>query len=454
MNDIQQAVTIMTLSTKFTQNKILIFDIIFSSILTFFLIFFLINIFFINKMIKSYQKKSDRKTLFILTLGSFEAIQKKGVSHLILERDENGYFDHVYSIYLFSNKKRQIILNERHTVLEYGGNYDAIKKFGLTYTSIILTYFESFPKIFKMVNSEQKCIIRSLDPYINGLYVFFLGNLTGVPYCVSIHTDYYKIYEINKGAAPMLLGSVKLTKILERFVLSHTPMVLPIRQYLMQCAIRNGAKPECIRLIPHGVDILKFERNSKEQLIKDLGFEGKKLIVFAGRLSKENYVEDIIKSAKNVVIDYPNTIFLLIGDGREKNRLSELIHEYHLEKNVLLMGFLPYEKVIDIRSIADVNLCLMGGFSLIEAGLSGNPVIAYDVEWHYELVKNGETGFLLKEGDIATLTNSIITLLNNPELGKKLGAKMKAVVVKRHPLDNTSKIKIHCYEELFKIKWL
>jgi len=34
----------------------------------------------------------------------------------------------------------------------------------------------------------------------------------------------------------------------------------------------------------------------------------------------------------------------------------------------------------------------MGGFSLIEAGAAGNPMIAYDVEWHYELVEIIVTG--------------------------------------------------------------
>ena len=443
----------MILQTKFTQIIVLIFDIIISSIITLFFILFLINIFFINKIIKPRQKKSDRKILFMLTLGSFEAIQKKGISHMILERDENGYFDHVYSIYLFSNNNTHIKINDRHTILEFGENYNLIKKYGLIYTSIILTYFNSFPKIYKMVNSEQNCIIRTLDPYINGLYGFFVGNLTGVPYCVSIHTDYYKIYENNKCSTPMLFGSVKLTKILERFVLSHTPMVLPIRDYLRQYAIRNGAIPESIRLIPHGVDILKFERKPNEQLKKDLGFNGKQLIVFAGRLSKENYVEDMIKSAKIIAKNYPNALFLLIGEGPEKSHLSKLIQKYQLEKNVFLMDFLPNEKIIEIRSIADVNLCLMGGFSLIEAGLSGNPVIAYNVEWHYELVKNCKTGYLLNEGDIETLTDSIIALLNNPELGKMFGEKMKTLVKERHSLAATTKIKIDCYDELFKTKW-
>jgi len=437
---------------KICQNIVLIIDVILSSFMIIIFIWCLTCFFVINRIIPSPSKKCDRRILCMLTLGIFEKMQEKGISHMFLERDENGYFDHVYSIHLFTDKNQCIQLNERHTILEFGGNYNSIKKVGFTYLSLILTFFEAFPKIYKIIIHEKKCILRATDPYINGLYVFFLGNITSVPYCISIHADFDKRYVINKNTVPIVCGSQKITKIFERFVFSHTPMVLPIRESLREYVLRYGAKPVCIRIIPHGVDISKFERIPNQQLKRDLGFEGKKIIVFAGRLTKDNYVEDIIEAAKKVVIDFPDSLFLLLGDGPEKSHLSRLIHEYQLQKNVILMGFLPNEKVIEIRSIADVNLCLMGGFSLIEAGLSGNPVISYDVEWHYELVKNGETGYLLKEGDIESLVDSIITLLKDPNSGKKMGEKMKILVKERHSILATSKIKIDCYEELLKRK--
>lgn len=439
---------------KIIRTIIFIFDVSLSSFIAFFFILFIFFIFFLNKIIPVPSKKYERRILFMLTLGVFEELQKKGVSHMFLERDENGYFDHVYSIHIFTNKDQHIKLNERHTIIEFGGKYHSIKKYGFIYLSVILTCFYSFPKIYKMVISEKNCILRATEPYIDGLFVYLLGNITGVSYCVSLHADYDKIYEINKNLIPMFFGSIKLTKMLGQFVLSHTQMVLPISNYLMQYAIRNGAAPESIRIIPHGVNISKFQRKPSVQFKNHLGFEGKKLIVYAGRLSKEKYIYDIIESAKNIVNKCPNAIFLLIGDGPEKYALSKLIQEYNLEKNVILMGFLSNENVIEIESIADVNICPLAGFSLIEAGLSGNPVIAYNVEWHSELVINGESGFLIDKGDFDTLADSIMTVFKNPELGKKMGEKMKTLIMEKHSLDITSKIKISCYEDLFKSRLL
>ena len=442
----------MTRQKKSSLIIIFVVDIIFFSIITLFFLFYLAGLSMMASIIKRHSRKSDKKYLFMLTLGIFEEIQKKGVSHMFLERDENGYFDHVYSIHLFTSKDQRIELNERHTIIEYGGKYNTVKKKGFLYLAGILTCFNAFFELYSMIISEQNCILRATDPYIDGLYILLLGKITNTPNCVSIHADFDKRYQINHNLVPIFFGSRKITKILERFVLSHTKLVLPIRESLGEYAVRNGAKPGRIRIIPHGVDILKFGKNLKEQLKKDPRFEGKKLVVFAGRLSKDNYVEDIIKAAKIVVTDYPNTLFVLIGDGPEKDQLSKLIREYNLDKHVIFTGFLPNEKVISIRSLADVNLCLMGGFSLIEAGLSGNPVIAYNVEWHYELIKNGETGYLLEEGNIDSLADSINALLMDPESGKKMGEKMKNLVTEKHSLSATSKIKIDCYEELFKTR--
>jgi glycosyltransferase involved in cell wall biosynthesis len=437
---------------KIIRKFVFIVDIWISSIIAVFLVIFVIFFFFISKLISRSQIKSNRRILFMFTLGVYEDLQKKGISHMILERDENGYFDHVYNIHLFARKDQLIKLTERHTLVEFGGYCNALKTSGFMYLSVILTCLYSIPIIYKIIISENRCVLRATDPYIDGLIVYLLGIITGTPYCVSLHADYDKIYEISSESTPMFFGSKKLTKLLGRFVLSHTPMVLPISNYLTQFAIHNGANPESIRIIPHGVNILKFQEEPDVQFRKKLGLDGRKLIVYAGRLSKEKYIYDIFKSAKKIANKYPNAIFLIIGDGPEKNALFKIIQKYNLEKNVIMMGFLPNDTVIKIESIADINLCLLAGFSLIEAGLSGNPVIAYDVEWHSELITNGESGLIIKEGDIDSLTNSIILLLNNPYLSKKMGDAMKALVTQRHSLEITSKIKINCYNEIFQSK--
>jgi glycosyltransferase involved in cell wall biosynthesis len=395
---------------------------------------------------------NSKRRLLCLVPTTLDALEAKGVAKAILERDENGYFDHVYTIHLQTPKNQTVELNDVHTVIEYGGGFENIRRYSFRILAFLLNEIAAINSIQKLIKTEHISIIRAQDPYFSGLHGLLLEKLTGVPCCISIHADYDKRYEIDKKyGATLIFGSRKLAKMLERFVLSHAKIVMPIRESLGKGAIKNGAKPETIRVIPHGIDTTKFLRNPDPDLKKEFGVEGKKLVIFAGRLSKENYVEDIVKSAAKVVKRFPDAVFLLLGDGHERESLSKLIEDLNLKDNVKLPGFQSQDKVVDFRVNADVNLCLMGGFSLIEAAVSGKPAIAYDVEWHYELIKNRETGFLIKEGDIDAVADAVVELLNHPELGKRLGENARKLAMERHSIEASSKIKIKHYEELLQI---
>lgn len=92
----------------------------------------------------------------------------------------------------------------------------------------------------------------------------------------------------------------------------------------------------------------------------------------------------------------------------------------------------------------------MGGYSLIEACAAGCPVISYDVEWHSELVKNRETGFLIKEYDIDGATEALNWLLEHPVDSETMGQRAKKLAFEHHDLKNTSAIKIRWYSELLR----
>jgi len=93
----------------------------------------------------------------------------------------------------------------------------------------------------------------------------------------------------------------------------------------------------------------------------------------------------------------------------------------------------------------------MGGYSLIEACAAGSPVVAYDVEWHSELVQTGKTGQLVREHDILGLTQAVDTLLTYPDEAKAMGATAKQWAFERHDIRKTSLVKRECYNQLLQI---
>jgi glycosyltransferase involved in cell wall biosynthesis len=85
---------------------------------------------------------------------------------------------------------------------------------------------------------------------------------------------------------------------------------------------------------------------------------------------------------------------------------------------------------------------------LIEAGAAGCPIVAYDIEWHYELVKNGETGFLIKERDWDALSKAVICLLDHPAEARAMGIRARQAVMAKHDLSHASQVKKDCYQGL------
>ena len=91
-------------------------------------------------------------------------------------------------------------------------------------------------------------------------------------------------------------------------------------------------------------------------------------------MSRENYVYDLIELAKITETTCTTKLVHVVGkgDGPEKIELLKQIKANNLSENVKVLGFLDGATLFKLRKKCDVNLCLMGGFSLIEACLSGD----------------------------------------------------------------------------------
>ncbi|MDI6792568.1 MAG: glycosyltransferase family 4 protein [bacterium] len=306
-------------------------------------------------------------------------------------------------------------------------------------------------RVIHIVQVENVRMVRGWDPYFNGFIAWLISSLLRLPFCVSIHADYDLGYKLAGAKGRIFLfGSRRLAKILEKFVLSHTKMVMPKREYLGQQAVMNGANPKAIRVIPFSINMTPFKQPPNIDIYEHFELNRNlKILSFVGRLVKENYVDDIMVLARMMEKLRDDSIIVMAGGGNQESMLRKLVNEDTvLNRVVRLVGFQPHEICLDLRRASTVSLCLMAGNSLVEACASGRPVIAYDVDWHYELVKDNETGFLVKEGDVQTVAEKINYLLNHRDDAERMGENAKQLAFERHDIQRTSAIQRQCYEEL------
>ncbi len=118
---------------------------------------------------------------------------------------------------------------------------------------------------------------------------------------------------------------------------------------------------------------------------------------------------------KEIVKKYPDAILLLAGNGPEKENLESLIHSLGLQKNVKMLGYVTnlqeYQKIADVSVSCSKREGLP--LNIVEAMLSGTPVVASENRGHRELIRNGENGYLVRTNDEKAMSVKIIILLKN-----------------------------------------
>jgi glycogen synthase len=390
--------------------------------------------------------------LFIVP-ADYDSLKAKGVEQMIFERDEGGFFGKVITVHPFCSKTRSIVLNECHEVHEIG--FDFVPGSGryrlLKYVQFPVHFFRIVGITVRLAKKYRINLIRANDPFWMGLFGYIGSRICNIPFCVSIHVDYDKVMELDKDiSVTKVFGSYKLGKQLERFVLSKAAMVMPISETLGAKAVASGTKAEKIRVIPHGIDLSPFKLSPRHDIRHRFGIAtDMKIISFVGRMSTQKYVDDMLEIARALGRRRKDFVVVVVGGGKEEGRIrAQAGADPFLANRLVFTGFQPRDVCFDVPRASAASLCLLSGFSLIEACAAARPVVAYDVEWHAEIVKNGETGFLVREGDIDAAVEALDWLLSHPAESDAIGRKARALAFERHDLAKSSATKVQWYSEL------
>jgi len=387
-----------------------------------------------------FRKERNRKAIFLVPGADIASIHRKYGTLNVYLQDDPGFFEHVYR-YLWGKTNCKIELRDNFTVIERRVQRSfPLLGIAWLFCSMSFTTFK-----------EKISLVHARDPYFSGFLAYLIGLLSGRPFCVSIHTDYEKCELTEPGSMPRVFGNLRLARVVEKIVLKRAVMVLPISDYLRNVLKAKGVPDQKLRVFYHGIDMRPFLLPPKEDIFKKFGIKrGAKVISAISRMDKQHFSPDVVEIALRVVKENDSVCFLICGDGVERDKLIERVKEYGLEEKILFPGWVSNELAKDIRRQSYINLCLYDGISLIEACAAGRPVIAYDIEWNYELVINGETGYRVMESDVISAVKKIRYLLDNKDVADNLGRNARELAFSRHSLERVDENKRRIYLEILK----
>lgn len=295
-----------------------------------------------------------------------------------------------------------------------------------------------------------RAIVRSHDMYFHGLMGWAAARLAGVPFVISVHTDYRKYAEISGRPTYAIAPSWGWMEALSRFLFRRADLVWAISRHIAGTCVREGCPPGKIRVVYHAVAAEAWAAPAEaEAFLRDRDLAGRPYVAFAGRIHKEKRVFDCLDLAVAVRRRVPAAVVAVAGEGPDRAALEAEVARRGLGDAVRLLGCVPHRLVGPFLARGVAFFPMAGCFALIDAALNGAPVVAYDVEWHGELIEEGVTGRLVPEGDVAAAAAAAADLLERPGEAARLGAALRARALERHVPEAHNRAAAAFYDEAY-----
>jgi glycosyltransferase involved in cell wall biosynthesis len=225
-----------------------------------------------------------------------------------------------------------------------------------------------------------------------------------------------------------------------------------------------GISNNHIAVIPNGVDVIRFSpsieqppNDAKLRSVLDI-MKGHRVITHVGSSVFYDY-DAMLSVISKVASDIRNTRLLIVGEGKEKQRLEKRVKtDSRLRELVCFAGLVPNEHMPYILKSSDALLILpkqseenkFSGLSpvkLFEYMAMGKPIVARDDDAGSISNLLGGSGVAIKNASINNIASSILKILQDNELASMLGKKAREQVM-QYSWENNVQSHLRIYEEL------
>lgn len=216
-----------------------------------------------------------------------------------------------------------------------------------------------------------------------------------------------------------------------------------------------GIAAEKLAMIASGIGDEEPPAIDRAAVRRDLGVDGAApLILYAGRLAPQKAVDDLLKAADLLQHLRPDLVWLIAGDGPERDRLEQMATAFELGGRVRFLGH--REDVPRLLAAADL-LVLPSRYEglpnvVLEAMRFRKPVVATAAPGTTELVDDNVTGRLVPVGKPPALAQAVRTVIDDPDLARRLGEAGRARVETEFRATTMVERFATLYEELARIK--
>jgi glycosyltransferase involved in cell wall biosynthesis len=236
---------------------------------------------------------------------------------------------------------------------------------------------------------------------------------------------------LNKHAIPLLYSSHGWSNDLWDWhmrYLRRCDHYIGVSEYTCQKLNAYGVPYERISNIPCGIPYKEIPKSNKIQELREylLGNINKPgcIVVTVARLHKQKGHDILLRAIPNILKNCPESVFVFVGDGPERQSLENLAIELNVMESVRFVGA---QRNVNIYLHASDIFCLPSRYEALplaipEAYRAGLPVVVCNVAGCGEIVEDRCTGFLIPPESVDHLAEALITLINKPVWRRSMSA--------------------------------
>ncbi len=289
-----------------------------------------------------------------------------------------------------------------------------------------LTYM--FMAIFAAPFLPKADVVVSTSPqFFAGLAGYFVSRLKRARWVLEIR-DLWPESAIAVGAIKNE-RLVKATEGLETFMYRQADAIISVTDSFVTHIAGRGVPESRIHVIKNGVDLAFYNPDvPKDAAAVDERLEGKYVAAYVGTHGMAHALHTILEAADRLR-DRDDIVFLMVGDGAEKERLVKLRDDMQLN-NVVMLDQKPKDAMPAIWAVTDVSLVLLKKEDLFKTVLPSKIVesmamkrpIVLGVQGEAEaMVKDADAGICIEPENAEQLADAVVKLADNSELAQGFG---------------------------------
>jgi glycosyltransferase involved in cell wall biosynthesis len=271
----------------------------------------------------------------------------------------------------------------------------------------------------KLIERVDFLYVRQMNSFLPML----IAKLFRIPTFFEIPNDPYLAYQSS--------GKIRrfLEKTIDRYSMVLSDKIVILSEWSKRRLNQIGriALSKLV-VLPSGTDTELFRPLEKEECCQKIGIDSSFLYIgFVGSFFIHQGVDTLIDAAPSTLAKFPNTRFLIVGNGPMMNTWKNKINQKRLQEVFIFTGHVPYKKVPDY--IGAMDICVAphkkgsnqaSPVKIFDYMACGRPVVASDIEVVREIIGESKSALLVSPEQADDLATGIISLIEDDERRKEM----------------------------------